>query len=442
MAGGPRIAMLLALAAPCLSYLSSSRQGCRADADLVPGSVYTGSLMWTETGLPTVNRTFHVYVPHGYRRGKGHATVLHYHDWGHDALEAHKEGGWKRAADRFNVLMVYPDGMADCMHGKCRGQRSWNAGGASQSDERDWTCDEKSQTESFCYASCVEKKENGCHACDYSTCFDDVGFTRKLLELTKGQFCVDEKRVFAAGCGNGGQLAHDLGKRMPDELAAVSLMCGASTHAHFGLGKPQAYASMPIMHFSRPGKEARPEALAAKLASHRFETRDLMMDMWKDYNKCQSAAKDDAKDYSSGATRCSRAGSDCTDGAQVVVCESSESDRAEDASAVITFFLDHPRLKRPVIPKEEVDEEAIELDGRNFHDPSEEASHTTPNPQDLTSTRVPWEVRKAEWDRASEMAKPYPGAAPAPAPWANIKMGSEALQDVKRFLKGTFKIAL
>jgi polyhydroxybutyrate depolymerase len=51
---------------------------------------------------------------------------------------------------------------------------------------------------------------------------NDVKFFSKMIEELKNKFNIDEKRVYATGISNGGQMAHRLGCDLPDKIAAIA----------------------------------------------------------------------------------------------------------------------------------------------------------------------------------------------------------------------------
>src|SRR6185503_16612365 len=73
--------------------------------------------------------------------------------------------GWAAVADREGFIMVYPNGSSN----------AWNVG-----------------------RCCPPAADQG---------VDDVAFVRAVIERLKVDACIDEKRIFASGCSNGGGMS-------------------------------------------------------------------------------------------------------------------------------------------------------------------------------------------------------------------------------------------
>lgn len=67
----------------------------------------------------------------------------------------------------------------------------------------------------YCYQSCGSRAQ-GCGRCDWTTCYDDAAFTEAILDSIEADYCIDTKRVFAAGYSNGGMMAYE--PKRPHEL--------------------------------------------------------------------------------------------------------------------------------------------------------------------------------------------------------------------------------
>ena len=55
---------------------------------------------------------------------------------------------------------------------------------------------------------------------------DDVGFIRSMIQTTKSQLSIDEKKVFATGMSNGGMMSYRLACEMSDVFTAVAPVAG------------------------------------------------------------------------------------------------------------------------------------------------------------------------------------------------------------------------
>ena len=57
---------------------------------------------------------------------------------------------------------------------------------------------------------------------------DDVAFISELLSVLESQLCIDSARVFSTGISNGGGMSSQLACSLPDRIAAIAPVAGAS----------------------------------------------------------------------------------------------------------------------------------------------------------------------------------------------------------------------
>jgi len=125
-----------------------------------------------------------MHVPAGYDPVQPTAVILAFHGW---------SGGGQGLvdqmtpeADRSNFVVVGPDGLAENQ------VASWNGGGTTQvpfPGPNGPTCD-VSVSADYCYDSCRARSE-GCHACDWTTCNDDIAFTGGEYTSSPPPLCCD-----------------------------------------------------------------------------------------------------------------------------------------------------------------------------------------------------------------------------------------------------------
>jgi poly(3-hydroxybutyrate) depolymerase len=233
------------------SRVTTLAAGCASGAQVQRGEVFNRTLLWREEGLPSVLRQYSVYVPESYERGKPSGLVLVFHGWGDPSSEKldgmgqwpkpyHNFYGYRRAADSSGFITVYPVGLSDCQGKDCSdnssnvGYASWNgAGTTSSEDSGKVTCDRNVSRGDYCYSSTAARKGGKCHACDWTTGYNDVAFVRQLVDELKSTLCIDTSRVFATGCSNGGMFVHELAQQMSDTFAAVAANCAGKPHQGF-----------------------------------------------------------------------------------------------------------------------------------------------------------------------------------------------------------------
>jgi polyhydroxybutyrate depolymerase len=106
------------------------------------------------------------------------------------------------AADERGVVVVYADGLS---------LGTWNAG--------------------------------SCCGTSSSNDVDDVGFLGAALDEVLPAYCLDDRRVYAAGFSNGGMLSHRLACEMSDRIAAIG-----STAGTLAIPACEPSRPVPIMH--------------------------------------------------------------------------------------------------------------------------------------------------------------------------------------------------
>lgn len=153
---------------------SSASGECPATANAAPGettqSVMVGGMM----------RSFIRHVPRNYTGKTPVPVVIDFHPLGGSGSSWKNSAGWGNLADKEGFIVVWPDGI----------DGSWNAG--------------------RCCRSAFDQK------------IDDVGFTRAIIASLSHDACIDEKRVYATGCSNGGGMAFKLACDAADVIAAVA----------------------------------------------------------------------------------------------------------------------------------------------------------------------------------------------------------------------------
>ena len=73
---------------------------------------------------------------------------------------------------------------------------------------------------------------------------DDVKFTRLLIDKVASGYPLDQKRVFATGFSNGGQMVYRLALELSDRIAAIAPMSGGRLSNGLRPDRP-----VPVIHF-------------------------------------------------------------------------------------------------------------------------------------------------------------------------------------------------
>ena len=146
--------------------------------------------------LVAQGRSFNVHVPASYDEAESMPAVVLLHGYS-------GTGDWAEAYMRFEplsekrgFLYLHPDGLFDCLEPP---RRFWNATDAC------------------------------CNFC--SLPIDDVGFLEAVLDELEARFNVDPKRIYFVGHSNGGFMAYRMACEVPDRIAAIVSLAGATWDA-------------------------------------------------------------------------------------------------------------------------------------------------------------------------------------------------------------------
>lgn len=278
-------------------------RGCEEDFELESGEAVRMSLLWKQEGLPDVQRTYWLHVPASYKKGAPTPVLLVFHGWGSLGYHIHDRFGFDTLGETEGYISVYPDGMNDCVEGEegescrcangergdqCTGARGWNGVGTTSSRNGNETCDPSILKERTCYDSCRRLKGE-CHPCDWTSCYDDVGFIRQLLDSLEETVCIDTKKVFAFGCSNGGIFMHELVQRMPGKIASFVAACGGKPHAGFEkylASGPPVSAMWIVGNRDHRIPSATPPTGTKWWDGYIFASNTSVVEAYADYNKC------------------------------------------------------------------------------------------------------------------------------------------------------------
>lgn len=154
-----------------------------------------------------MERTYFVHLPEGYNHSISYPLIFAMHGGGalgYQGVEGQSQ--LSELSDLEKFIVVYPEGLEQL------GFRTWNAGDCCPS------------------ASAIGT--------------DDIGFINALLEKLKIELSINDRKVYATGFSNGGQLAYKLANRYSDKFAAVSAVAGVLQDFPFNPSR-----KVPIIHF-------------------------------------------------------------------------------------------------------------------------------------------------------------------------------------------------
>jgi polyhydroxybutyrate depolymerase len=245
-------------------------------------------------------RTYFLHVPAKYDSTKPTALVLAFHGLSSKADSFLKYIDIEREADAHNVIALVPQGL-----GLVPG---WNAGKC---------CGEPQLLK-----------------------VDDVGFARDLIEATKKDFCVDEKRIYATGFSNGGMFSHRLACELSGVLAAVGPVSGGPMF-------PECKPDHPISILHLHGNA---DPTVAYHGGGIFPDIPMSIDEWAKRNGCTGAARET---YKNGDVTCVTYET-CAEKSEVSLCtvdkgahtwpgSANGTPDLKGTAAILDFFAKHSR---------------------------------------------------------------------------------------------------
>ena len=139
-------------------------------------------------------RMYLVDLPPRYRSIGALPLVLDFHGGGGGPASARTQTGFSALAARVGAIVVYPAGTGRLGEDRLL---TWNAG--------------------TCCGYAQQEKVN------------EVAFVRALLDTLVATYPVDPARIYATGMSNGGMMAHLVGCRLSDRIAAIAVVSGELT---------------------------------------------------------------------------------------------------------------------------------------------------------------------------------------------------------------------
>lgn len=244
-----------ALVSGSLDFAGALRrsEGCAKPSDFAKNSP---TLYDIEIDDPNFGRTpsreFVVELPGGFGDNYPLPLLLYYHGQSGNAISTANSLKFGELGKEKGFMTVYPQGLSD-QSGFSTCGTGWNTG--ANGDER--TCTSDASPWSCCFESCRDlglcSKGYGLNKCSWSTCYDDVFFTEKLIDFVGKSACIDLDAVFISGASNGGMVSFNIADKIPAKIAAVVPIFGLPLRGH--LGKP---SSLPFLFLSGRSDEIVP----------------------------------------------------------------------------------------------------------------------------------------------------------------------------------------
>jgi polyhydroxybutyrate depolymerase len=188
-----------------------------------------------------------VYVPPRLKSDTPVALVLNFHGGMARADAQKRQSRMNEVADRHGFIVAYPDGIGRTP------MLTFNAG--------------------YCCGYAARLKT------------DDVGFTRKMIEVLPQRYAIDPSRIYATGFSNGGMMCYRLACELSDKIAAIAPVSGP-----LGVDGPEPKRPVPIIHFH--GLKDENARFEGGIGANQFQPvphRSIpdTIHWWKRVNHCQ-----------------------------------------------------------------------------------------------------------------------------------------------------------
>lgn len=169
-----------------------------------------------------IEREFFVHVPYG--KDESLPVVLALHGYTSTATGFQAAHDLNAHADKSGYIIVYPQGshfVAEDPDGGPYRVTSWNDLAANLGLKAEGPHCTADAFEYPCPPEC-----GACDRCSWTSCYDDVGFIDRLLDVVHAEFGTDETRTYVLGVSNGAMLALRLGCSRAERFAAVAPIIG------------------------------------------------------------------------------------------------------------------------------------------------------------------------------------------------------------------------
>lgn len=221
-------------------------------------------------------------APSGVEAEQDRPLVIMLHGWGELAGQyagelVNARYVWRAGADRWAeeaeascFYVAWPQGLITRLGSADAGSyfshSSWNAGGCSSAGPE--LCD------AAAYGTTCSRESCGgvCAPCAWCSCADDVGFITQLVRsLLASDLGIDSRRVFLAGCSNGGLMTWEMALHGPSLFAAFATNCGVP-HAGQMCSPPRP---LPLVHIHAVNDETIPfDGAPATDGGYRYTSAD------------------------------------------------------------------------------------------------------------------------------------------------------------------------
>lgn len=183
-----------------------------------------------------LTRSYRVYLPSTYNSINNYSLILNLHGYTSTALAQEAYSNFNVIADTANIIMVYPDGVAN----------AWNSG---------WNN-------------------------PYHSGVKDVEFISALIDTMIQNYSINSCRVYAIGMSNGGFMSHRLACELEHKVAAIAGVTGmlADSVAFYC----QTSRAVPIMQIQGNADGV----VNFNGSPFAYQSFDNMINWWYNHNNC------------------------------------------------------------------------------------------------------------------------------------------------------------
>ena len=174
-----------------------------------------------------VERNYLQYIPSQFKNGDSINLVIGLHGYTGSASGFEKEttGIFNLSAEKYNFISIYPQGLYFHNGNDNSFISSWNDMSASKGyGSKGEIC----SVDAIIYPKYPNCKNR--NRCTWTSCDDDLGFLKKIIDLTKDNYNIN--KVYVLGMSNGGMMAQALACEYPYLFAGVVNVVGMQ---HLGL---------------------------------------------------------------------------------------------------------------------------------------------------------------------------------------------------------------
>ena len=186
-------------------------------------NVYSSLHQEVELIYEDLNRSYLLYVPENINEKEETDLVIGLHGYTGTAsgFESQTTGGFSKSADRYGFIAVYPQGLYfnSIQNDASTYVSSWNDLAGSKTNTSNG---EICAVDADIYPQYPNCKNGG--RCSWSNCNNDLGFIKRIIELTKNKYKINN--IYVLGMSNGGMMAQALACEYPNLLKGVVNIVG------------------------------------------------------------------------------------------------------------------------------------------------------------------------------------------------------------------------